>query len=431
MDEQDLLDAATEGDIDAVKQALRDLNDDAVNKSVDEDGFTPLLLAASFGHVGVASYLVAAKANTLHRASDGSDALLCAVQGGSCEMVQFLVDHAGLAVSGPASTDLDGGATPHMPPLHAALREGQLDVVLQLVHLKASADETFDGMTALQLAQLQSDDRPELLEGLLAESSRSKTGLVGVGNGVGADAGVDDRAASMHVANDGEEDDGGDCGSDDDRCGDDDAGSDHDDDVLDIASVSVERAGDERAECIADAAADGHCAMPASVALALLLGPEGSTHEVSVFSSDAESAADTGTSSPAQQSNTDTASDSDSSSRSSAHAILDDGGAGEAGKSRSTALVGRVLNGGPQAVRELIERITVRAFGPEQASGVGGTEPQPPQHALDNRPKAENSKSTAQADDDSTELPATFDDALVDVVAVSYTHLTLPTIYSV
>ena len=119
--------AAQDGDTVLV---LRLLRGGASAETTDEDGVTPLQLAALEGHVGVCSALIgegraAAGAADAHRRTP----LHFAAEEGHAEVVTFLVSH-GAAVS---AADCDG-----MTPLHLASEKGHAHVAVSLLEHRAS-----------------------------------------------------------------------------------------------------------------------------------------------------------------------------------------------------------------------------------------------------------------------------------------------------
>lgn len=124
------------------------------------DGFTPLGLAAFFGHVEIARILIAAGAdvNLAARNAFRVRPLHSAVAAGSLPLAQLLIER-GAEVN---ATQMQG-----VTPLHAAARNGREDLVRALP--AAGADPTMkmdDGNTAADLARTQG--HTEVVE-LLAE----------------------------------------------------------------------------------------------------------------------------------------------------------------------------------------------------------------------------------------------------------------------
>ena len=102
--------------------------------SHSHDGWTPLQLAAHFGHTEVAGALIGVGANVAVRASNGNEnqALEAGIAGGApIEMVDLLIE------SGADVNDRQAGG---FTPLHAAAQNGDVTTVERL--LAAGADTT-------------------------------------------------------------------------------------------------------------------------------------------------------------------------------------------------------------------------------------------------------------------------------------------------
>ena len=116
--------AAASGDVEAVTDLLA--VDPMLVQSYSSDGWTPLHLAAHFGHRRVAEALLACGADVHARASDhlGTTPLLWAVMGQDVALVTLLLDH-GADVSEASSA----GST----PLHKAAVLGNAALVRLLL----------------------------------------------------------------------------------------------------------------------------------------------------------------------------------------------------------------------------------------------------------------------------------------------------------
>jgi ankyrin repeat protein len=85
--------AATAGDADTVRSLLTSPNVDV--NGVDENGNTPLMAAARFGHDDVVTALVISKANVNAKNDQGKTALMLAAEGGHDETVRVLTQAGG------------------------------------------------------------------------------------------------------------------------------------------------------------------------------------------------------------------------------------------------------------------------------------------------------------------------------------------------
>eukprot|EP00750_Incisomonas_marina_P005541 INCI14005.1.p1 GENE.INCI14005.1~~INCI14005.1.p1 ORF type:complete len:1780 (-),score=322.38 INCI14005.1:105-5444(-) len=120
MEEQDLLDAAMEGNAADIQLVLEDLGEDAVNATVDEDGFTALHFAAASGNVQAVSFLLQTKADVSRKAHDGSTAATVALEDGHTEIANMIVSY---------KSETSTGAPPAAAAAAAALRaESQAEV---------------------------------------------------------------------------------------------------------------------------------------------------------------------------------------------------------------------------------------------------------------------------------------------------------------
>merc|ERR1719472_596718 len=138
MDE--VFDACEDGDVPWLLEIMDDGIDDI--DATDAEGFTPLILAAHFGHTGICDILLKAKANPNIAAHDGCTALLCAVQGGHVDCIKQMIRYK--ADVNPRTKD---AVVP--TPLYTASQEGHASIVKILVKAKAKVDLQVDGVTPL------------------------------------------------------------------------------------------------------------------------------------------------------------------------------------------------------------------------------------------------------------------------------------------
>ena len=87
----------------------------------DEEGYTPLILAAHYGQSAVVKELLANNADPNISAPDGSSALICAVQGGHLECVKQLVGRA-------ADVNANFQRFEFPTPLYTAAQEGHVAI---------------------------------------------------------------------------------------------------------------------------------------------------------------------------------------------------------------------------------------------------------------------------------------------------------------
>ncbi len=140
----DILDAATSGDLARTRELLQ-ARSDSVNLYGD-DGWTPLHLAAFFGHKQVAEALLASGADLHARSRNFMDnmPLHTAVAGKRRDIVEML-----LAMGADVNARQDGGWT----PLHEAAMSGDTDIALLLIERGAAVNlRKDDGATPLGLA---------------------------------------------------------------------------------------------------------------------------------------------------------------------------------------------------------------------------------------------------------------------------------------
>jgi ankyrin repeat protein len=148
----DVFDAAATGDEARLAELIA--ADPAAVSAVAGDGFTPLHLAAFFGHLGAARLLVQHGADVKAEARNASKVqpLHSAVAAQHPGIAALLLQH-----KAPRDPRQTGGYT----PLHAAAKSGDLETLGLLLDMGADPDaETDDGQTARDLAD---GDRRTLL----------------------------------------------------------------------------------------------------------------------------------------------------------------------------------------------------------------------------------------------------------------------------
>lgn len=135
-----LMHAIEENNVSEVKKIIEQKAD--TNKEYD-DGITPLIRASSEGHVIIAGFLIARKAdiNTQHR---GRTPLLVACSGGDREMARMLLN---------VKADIEAVNDEGFTPLMAASGQGSIALVSMLLNAKAKVDTQGDrGLTSLVIA---------------------------------------------------------------------------------------------------------------------------------------------------------------------------------------------------------------------------------------------------------------------------------------
>jgi ankyrin repeat protein len=134
--------AAQQGDVAAATALLQ--NNSRLAFSKDEDGDTPLHLAARMGHIDMVKLLVAHKADVNAKDRIDDTPLHLAALDGHAEVVELLLgDRA----------DVNAKDSDSNTPLHLAARTGQVDVAKLLVAHKAEINaRNKDGDTPLHLA---------------------------------------------------------------------------------------------------------------------------------------------------------------------------------------------------------------------------------------------------------------------------------------
>ena len=103
--------------------------------STYNDGFTPLLVAADFGHSDVAAILLRHRANVEHSAADGSTALTLACVGGAHDVIEVLLSE------GRANPNNSGPAVMAWSPLRTAVHSRDARTVGLLLAAGADANE--------------------------------------------------------------------------------------------------------------------------------------------------------------------------------------------------------------------------------------------------------------------------------------------------
>jgi uncharacterized protein len=137
--------AAAAGRFDRVKQVLE--KNPALAKSYSPDGFPAVALAATFGHLPVARYLVEKGADVNAAATNGTgyNALTGAVTSGHKEIVAWLLE---------TGADPNYRYGPGYSALLAAAANGHLDIVKLLLHCGADLHaKANDGKSAVAIAE--------------------------------------------------------------------------------------------------------------------------------------------------------------------------------------------------------------------------------------------------------------------------------------
>jgi ankyrin repeat protein len=149
-DHDDIISAAERGDHDEVAAILS--IDNRVTRATSKDGWTPLHLAAHFGHPLVVETLIANNADVHARSGNAmrNQPLHAAAAGRQLETSRLLLD-AGADVNATQA----GGYT----PLHSAAQNGQRELVELLLARGADAGaRSDDGRTPLALAEAAGRD---------------------------------------------------------------------------------------------------------------------------------------------------------------------------------------------------------------------------------------------------------------------------------
>jgi ankyrin repeat protein len=140
----DIFEAAAAGDIQAVRACIE--ADPAAMQAYAADGFTPLHLAAFFGHEEVARVLIdaGARVDAVTRNDMENMPLHAAAAGRHHDICALLLDRGA-----PVNAQQEGGFT----ALHAAAQHGDMALARLLAEHGAAFDaETDDGRTAADLA---------------------------------------------------------------------------------------------------------------------------------------------------------------------------------------------------------------------------------------------------------------------------------------
>ena len=161
-DHEDITAAAAAGDNDEVGAILS--MDNRLTGALDKDGWTPLHLAAHYGHAAVVEMLLANNADVHARSGNPmrNHPLHAAAAGQRVETARLLLD----AGADPNATQA-GGFT----PLHSAAQNGNRALVELLLSRGADvAARSDDGRTALSLAEQAG--RQEVVELLRTRGAR-------------------------------------------------------------------------------------------------------------------------------------------------------------------------------------------------------------------------------------------------------------------
>jgi ankyrin repeat protein len=115
--------------------------------SIDDNGRTPLHLAAMLGHKELAEFLLANKAEVNAKANAGFTPLHLAAATGKRDLVEFLLTN---------KAEINSKNNYDFTPLHFAAQNGHNDVVVFLLAKKAELNaKTKSGATPMHLAILQ------------------------------------------------------------------------------------------------------------------------------------------------------------------------------------------------------------------------------------------------------------------------------------
>jgi uncharacterized protein len=128
--------AAATGNVEVVRELVS--KDPALVHTFSHDGWTPLHLAAHFGHVEAAQALIESGADVQARARNGlgSTPLLWAVSGGCLDTVLLLLAHA---------ADVNETSTAGSSPLHKAAVLGNVAIARALVSHGANVNARNSG----------------------------------------------------------------------------------------------------------------------------------------------------------------------------------------------------------------------------------------------------------------------------------------------
>jgi len=141
-----LLEAAGIGDVTGILDALRDMGDDAIDKSA-ENGITPLMIASHEVAVEAVEFLLLRRANPKLVSSSGCTALTVAVDRdlpGAGAVVKMLVD---------ARADVNAKTSRGLAAIHKACNLGLEDAITALIAGKADVNRLgVRGLTPLMMA---------------------------------------------------------------------------------------------------------------------------------------------------------------------------------------------------------------------------------------------------------------------------------------
>jgi ankyrin repeat protein len=139
---QDIHKAAQNGDLEAVKSILE--RDPGQIEALNANKSTPLIVAASQGHIRVIAFLLDKGADIQAVNAWGGTALLAAIVGGHSEAANLLIEK-GADVNTPSRFG---------PPLHLAVNRGNVDIIQKLIGAGADIDavNASSGWTALHMA---------------------------------------------------------------------------------------------------------------------------------------------------------------------------------------------------------------------------------------------------------------------------------------
>ena len=144
-DHDDIISAAERGDHDEVAALLS--IDNRLTRATSRDGWTPLHLAAHFGHALVVETLIANNADVHARSQNGmrNQPLHAAAAGRQLATCRLLLD---------AGADVNATQAGGFTPLHSAAQNGQRDLVALLLDRGADVSARGDdGRSALALAE--------------------------------------------------------------------------------------------------------------------------------------------------------------------------------------------------------------------------------------------------------------------------------------
>ncbi|MGH7144873.1 MAG: ankyrin repeat domain-containing protein [Planctomycetota bacterium] len=162
----DVHDAAQSGDEKTLEEILK--NDPDAVKERDENGWTPLHLAAQFGHLEAVKALVAAHADVNATTPKGWTPLLLAARAGKSKILVFLLQNK----ADPNAVSQDGNTA-----LYWALKSGDSEAALALVNAGANLHRyASDGTTPLYMAIAPDKPDPELVAALLSKGAEINAG---------------------------------------------------------------------------------------------------------------------------------------------------------------------------------------------------------------------------------------------------------------